>query len=113
MALVVSTPLPTGALTTPVPITPTASDTIADASFGPNGCLLRVITTGTATNVSILDPGVTPGLGNPGTVPALAAPSTGSRMLPIPRGAVNPVTGLATVTFSGALTGVTYELYRI
>ncbi|MEU4367553.1 hypothetical protein [Micromonospora chersina] len=101
--------LPTG--TTPAPITPTASDTIAESSFGANGVFMRVITTGTATNVAVQDPGLTPSA-NPGTVTAVAAPATGVRMILIPRTAINPATGVATVTFSGALTGVTYELYR-
>lgn len=96
--------------TTPAPITPTASDTIAPGQFGANGCIMRVITTGTATNVAVLDPGVTAS-GNPGTVTAVAAPGTGVRMIAIPVTAMHPTTG-ATVTFSGALTGVTYELYR-
>jgi hypothetical protein len=111
MTLQVSTSIPNGALTTPVPLTPAASDTIAAGSFGPNGCLIRVITTGTATNVSITDPNLTL-LGNAGTSASLACPATGARMLPIPVGAINQATQLATVTFSGALTGVTYELYR-
>lgn len=110
MAVVTSQSLPSGALTTPSPITPSASDTIAEAQMGPNGCLMRVITTGTSTNVSILDPGYSP-MANAGTAASLAAPATGSRMLPIPRAALN-TSGVATVTFSGALTGVTYELYR-
>lgn len=97
--------------TTPAAITPTASDTIAEASFGPAGAYMRVITTGTSTNVAVLDPGTTP-QGNPGTVTAVAAPATGVRMILIPRSAINSATGVATVTFSGALTGVTYELYR-
>jgi len=95
--------------TTPSAITPTASDTIPAASFGPNGVFLRVITTGTTTNVATLDPGFTPS-SNPGTVTAVAAPSTGVRMILIPKTAIDS-TGVATVTFSGALTGVTYELY--
>ncbi len=111
MAAVSSQSLPAGALTTPSAITPSASDTIAEAQMGPNGCLMRVITTGTATNVSITDPGFSP-MGNAGTSASLAAPATGSRMLPIPRSALNS-SGVATVTFSGALTGVTYELYRV
>lgn len=97
--------------TAPAPITPTASDTIAGGQMGPTGCALRVITTGTATNVSVLDPGRTP-LGNPGTVTALAAPATGERMLLVPASAVDSATGNATVT-SSSQTGVTYELYRI
>lgn len=95
--------------TTPAPITPTASDTFPAGSFGPNGVYLRVITTGTATNVSVLDPGFTAS-SNPGTVTAVAAPATGVRMVLVPRSAINS-SGVATVTFSGALTGVTYEIY--
>jgi hypothetical protein len=95
--------------TTPSAITPSASDTIPGSTAGPNGWFLRVITTGTATNVSVLDPGFT-ALSNPGTVTAVAAPSTGVRMILVPRGAINS-SGVVTVTFSGALTGVTYELY--
>ena len=97
--------------TTPSAITPSASDTIAASSFGVNGVFLRVITTGTATNVAILDPGNT-AQGNPGTVTPVAAPATGVRMILVPNTAVSSSTGLATVTFSGALTGVTYELYK-
>jgi hypothetical protein len=97
--------------TTPAAITPTASDTIAEGSFGQAGVYMRVITTSTATNVGVQDPGFTPS-SNPGTVTAVAAPATGVRMILIPRSAINGATGVATVTFSGALTGVTYELYR-
>jgi hypothetical protein len=95
--------------TTPAALTPSASDTIPSSSFGPNGVFMRVITTGTATNVAVADPGFTAS-SNPGTVTAVAAPSTGVRMILVPRSAVNS-SGVATVTFSGALTGVTYELY--
>jgi hypothetical protein len=94
--------------TTPVPITPTASDTIPGSTAGPNGWFLRVITTGTASNISVLDPGTT-GISNPGTVTPLAAPATGVRMLLIPRGAIN-ASGVVTVN-SSSQTGMTYELY--
>ena len=112
MALVTSQSIPSGALTTPVPITAASSDTIDETNFGPNGCVARVITAGTITNVTVLDPGVTPSA-NPGTPPALAMPATGARMLPIPRSAINPATRLATITFSSLTGPVTYELYRI
>lgn len=98
--------------TTPSALTPAASDTIAEGSFGSNGLIARIITTGTATDVATLDPNTT-GLGNAGTVVPLSAPATGARMLYIPRASINQATGLATLTFSGARTGVTYELYRI
>lgn len=97
--------------TTPSALTPSASETIASASFGSQGVVARVITTGTATTVSVQDPGTTD-LGNAGTVVGVTCPSTGARMILIPVGAINPSTGVATVLFSGALTGVTYELYR-
>lgn len=97
--------------TTPSALTPAASDTIATGSFGPLGLYARVITTGTATDVAVQDPGFTPS-SNAGTVVPVSAPATGVRMIFIPRSAINTATGVATVTFSGARTGVTYELYR-
>lgn len=96
--------------TTPSALTPAASDTLAATCFGQQGAVLRVITTGTATNVAVLDPGFT-GSSNPGTVTPVAAPATGVRMVLVPKSAVDPATQVATVTFSGALTGVTYELF--
>lgn len=95
--------------TTPSAQTPSASDTIAAGSFGAYGVIVRVITTGTASNVATLDP-TTSGLGNAGTVVALAAPATGIRMLFVPRAAINPSTGVATLT-SSSQAGMTYELY--
>lgn len=95
--------------TTPSAITPSASDTIPGPTAGPNGWFLRVITTGTASNISVLDPNFT-SISNPGTVTAVAAPATGVRMILIPRGAINS-SGVVTINASGALTGMTYELY--
>jgi hypothetical protein len=101
-----------GTLTTPTALTPAATDTISQDSFGPNGLLMVLVTTGTTTNVTVLDPGVTP-QGYAGTVPTLTGTATGHRALVIPRTAINPSTGLASITFSGALTGVSYYLFRI
>jgi hypothetical protein len=95
--------------TTPTPITPTASDTINGSTAGTDGWNLRVITTGTLSNISVLDPNFTI-QGNPGTVTALAAPATGVRMLLVPKSAINPATGLVTIT-SSSQAGMTYELY--
>lgn len=99
--------------TTPAPLAVAASDTILEGQFGPNGCIMRVINAGgTIDNVAVLDPGRTPS-SNPGTVTAVAVPiTTGVRMIPIPRSAIDPATGFATVTHS-FVTTVTYELYRI
>jgi hypothetical protein len=56
-----------GALTTPTPSRPQAADTIARTQFGPTGVLLRIITTGTATTLTVSDP-TTTDLGNVGTL---------------------------------------------
>jgi hypothetical protein len=101
-----------GVLTTPTPLTPAATDTFDQSSFGPSGLHLLVITTGTATNLGVLDPTLTD-VGYAGTVPSLAGTATGHRMIFIPRTAINPATGLASVTFSGALTGVTYYALKV
>ena len=108
MAALTSQPFAAG--TAPAVITPSASDTIAAGQFGPNGCVLRAITTGTTSNITVADPGKTP-LGNAGTAAATALPATGARMIPIPVSAIDPATGNATVT-SSSQTGLTYELYR-
>jgi hypothetical protein len=100
-----------GNFTTPTPLTPAATDTISQDSFGPTGLICFVVTTGTLTNVTVLDPTVT-GLSYAGTVPSLAGTATGHRAIFIPRTAIAPSTGLATLTFSGAMTGVTYYLFR-
>jgi hypothetical protein len=112
MAAVTTQSLAAATLTAPSPITPAASDTIAAGQFGAVGIVCRVITTGTATNVTISDPGTTD-LGNTGTPATLAASATGVGTFFIPPVAINPVTLVATINFSGARTGVTYELYRV
>lgn len=96
---------------TPTQITPTASDTISGSDISTRGVVLRVTTTGTATNVAVQDPSLTD-LGNAGTVVPVACPGTGVRYIYVGPAAVNPSTGLATVTYSGALTGVTVEAMR-
>lgn len=102
-----------GTLTTPSALTPAATDTFSQDSFGPNGLLILVITTGTTTDNTVLDPGVTPGMGYAGTVPTLTGTATGHRAVFIPRGAINPSTGVASLTFSGARTGVTYYAFKV
>jgi hypothetical protein len=98
--------------TTPAPFTPTASDTISGNDIIPGGgAVLRVVTTGTATTVSVQDPNTT-AQGNPGTVTGVVCPATGVRYILVPVAAVNGATNVATVLFSGALTGVTYDLIK-
>jgi hypothetical protein len=112
MAAVTTQSVSNGALTTPSAITPNAADTIARAQFGSTGVLARIITTGTATTLTVSDP-TTTDLGNVGTLASQVCPATGARMAFIPLIAISPSTDTATLNFSGALTGVTYELYRI
>ena len=101
-----------GALTTPAALTPAATDTIARSQFGSTGVLIRIITTGTATTLTVSDP-TTTDLGNVGTLASQTAPATGSRYAFIPLAAINPANDLATLNWSGALTGVTYEAIRV
>jgi hypothetical protein len=97
--------------TTPAALTPAATDTFAAACFGQQGMVMRIITTGTATNVAVQDPGFT-GLSNAGTPTPVACAATGVTEILVANGAISPSTQLATVTFSGALTGVTYEIKK-
>lgn len=113
MALIPSTSILdiSAAGTTPVPVTPTASDTIASGDVGSRGLALRVITTTTAANITVEDPGKTL-LGNPGTPTAVALGTSEERMIRVLSAAVDQDTSLATIT-SSAQAGVTYELYRL
>jgi len=105
-------PPSSGVLTTPAALTPAATDTISADSFGPNGLIMFVVTTGTTTDVTVLDPTLTQ-QGYAGTVPSLVGTATGHRAVFIPRTAINYATGVASVTFSGARTGVTYYLLKV
>lgn len=111
MAAITTQSISNGALTTPVPITPTATDTIPRTQFGPNGVTLRLITSGTATTLTVSDPTLTD-LGNAGTLSSQTCPATGARMAFVPISAIAQGTDVASINFSGALTGVTYEAYR-
>lgn len=99
-----------GTGTTPSVITPTASDTISTNDIGQRGVVLRIVTTGTATNVAVLDPGLTPA-SNAGTVVPLACPATGVRYLFVGPNSVNQTSGVATLTFS-SVTGASVEATR-
>jgi hypothetical protein len=46
-------------------------------------------------------------------VPTLTGTATGHRAIFVSRTAISPATNVATVTFSGARTGVTYYLFRV
>jgi len=92
----------------PVYSTPTASDTF----LPDDGLVLHVKNANaSATNVTVVDGGAT-AAGNPGTAAAVSVPATtGDRMIAVSRAAVNPATGLITVTYS-VTASVTAALIR-
>ncbi len=90
--------------TSPVFTAPTASDTFRPMERG----ALLIRTTGTATTATFVVPGNdTFGQAKPDV--AVAASATDVKVVPTVAyvGAADTATGLVTVTFSGALTGVT------
>lgn len=101
----------TAAATTVAGAAVSASDTIAAADVGVNGCLLNVTNgSGGSINVSLLDPNTT-AIGNAGTVVVQAVANSADRWFRISPAHVNPATGVATVTYSGT-SSVTYKLIR-
>lgn len=111
MAAMVVANVPGQTKVTVGPTAVTASDTLTSSDVGSSGVLLQVINNGGGSiNVTIADPGTT-GVGNAGTTtPQPVANGTDGwfRILPAH---VNPVTGLATVAYSGTTT-VTYKAIR-
>jgi len=85
-------------------------DTVQPTSLTDDRCFLQVTTSGTSTNVTIADPGVT-GAGNPGSTTPVALGATATKLIAIPTGAINPANGLASITYS-AVTGVTVAFVR-
>lgn len=94
------------------PLAVAASDTIAEAQFGANGVYLRVINGGGSPDVvTITDPNTTV-IGSAATNPTVSVTNATTKTIYIPRAAINPATGLATVAHSFT-TSVTYELQRV
>jgi anaerobic selenocysteine-containing dehydrogenase len=97
---------------TPAPVAVSASDTIAEAQMGANGCKVRVINAGGSPDVvTIVDPSITAGMGSVATSPTVSVPATtGIRMIDVPRSALNS-SGVATLQHSFTTT-VTIEVYK-
>lgn len=93
--------------TTPAYVTPGASDTVAGAD---DRTFVHVKTVGTATSVTVSDPGRTPA-GNTGTPAAVAIGTNSERMIPVSAANVDPATGVATVTCTPT-TAVTIGAFR-
>ncbi len=96
---------------TVAPAAVSASDTLTASDIGSSGVLLNVINAGgSPINVTIADPGTT-AAGNVGTTSAQAVANATDGWFRILPAHVNPVTGLATVTYSGTMS-VTYKAIR-
>lgn len=88
-----------------------SSETIAEAQFGAAGVVLRVINGNASSDtVTITDPNTTV-MGSAATNPTVAVANGTTKSIFIPRSAINPATGVATVAHSVTAT-VTYELYK-
>jgi hypothetical protein len=87
---------------------PLASETVAPI----DDLILHIKTTGTVTTVTFTDPGLTPA-GSVATNPAVTMGATEERFIYVSASLANPATGLISVGFSGALTGVTGEWLRV
>ena len=105
MALMV--PQSLASVLTPAFAAPTVSDTIA---YTP-GLQLHVIVGGTATTITVVVPGVEPYSGGPRDDLVAAAVTNATRYFAIEEEAVDPATGLVTVTYS-QITAVTAALIR-
>lgn len=99
MALLTATqPTAAGVAWTPAAVS--ASDTISAANLGTRGAYLVVINGGASSDtVTVADPGFSPS-GNAGTALTNAVANATSEVMFIPPAAVNPATGVATVTHS-------------
>lgn len=89
--------------------TPSASDTIAASLLGEQGCVLRIQTAGTGSNITISDAGTTPA-GSATTATAITQAATQIRSVFISPKRADLTTGLVTITSSSQAT-MTYELY--
>jgi hypothetical protein len=87
-------------------------DTIQPASAADDRCTLYVNNGGgSPITVTVADPGKTPA-GNAGTAPAVSVAAGTAMYIPIPTGAINPATGLASITYSGVTTVTVAALRR-
>jgi hypothetical protein len=87
----------------------TASDTITQTQLGTQGVNIRMATSGTPSNVTVSDSGLTQA-SNPATVTAVALSATQVKLVYVSPSQVNLGTGLVTIT-SSSQTGLTYEVY--
>jgi hypothetical protein len=110
MAALTTTSLAPMTAATPAPVAVSASDTITEAQCGANGVLARVINGGGSPDtVTITDPNTTV-LSSAATNPTYSVPAGASRMIPVPRSALN-ASGVITIAHSFT-TSVTIEAYR-
>lgn len=111
MALLATQSITSAGLTPTTAAASVGGDTVQPASLADDRVTLYVNNaSGSPITVTIADPGKTPA-GNAGTAPAVSVAATTAMYIPIPAGAINPATGLASITYS-AVTTVTVAALR-
>lgn len=111
MALLTTTSMTSAGLTPSTVAASAGGDTIAPASLADDRTFLYVNNgSGASITVTVADPGKTPA-GNSGTAPAVTVAAGAISLIPIPTGAINASTGLASITYS-AVTTVTVAAIR-
>lgn len=109
-ALSATVPTSTGVVATPAAVS--ASDTISAALLGSKGAHLHIINGGASPDVvAISDSGLTPA-GNAGTSSGGSVTNATTKIFYISPKAVNPSTGVVTITNS-FITTVTYLLFPL
>lgn len=86
-------------------------DTVAPASYSDDRCFLQVTNGGgSSINVTISDPGKT-AAGNSGTTAPVAVAAAATKVIALNPGAIDPATGLVSISYSG-VTSVTVAALR-
>lgn len=111
MALLTTQSITAAGLTPTTVAAAGGGDTIAPASTQDDRTFLYVLNGGgSPITVTIADPGKTPA-GNAGSAPAITVAAAAAMYIPVPLGAINSSTSLASVTYSG-VTSVTVAALR-
>lgn len=96
--------------TAPAPVAVSASDTIAASLFGNGGVDVRVINGGASPDtVTIVDPNLT-AMGSTATNPTVTVTNGTTKVIRIPKAAINASTQVATIQHSFT-TSVTCEVW--
>lgn len=87
-------------------------DTVQPSGPNDDRCMLQVTNGGgSSINVTINDPGLTPA-GNAGSPVVVAVAAAATKLIALPPGAINPATGLISISYSGVTTVTVAALRR-